>query len=140
MDKVIYTAAATAVGGRESNGKTSDGIINMDLKTPVEMGGPGGGSNPEQLFAAGYSACFNSALNHLARLQRIRLGETQITISIDLYQTESGGFKLGAHIDALVPGVDKETAEKLAHEAHNFCPYSLATKGNIDVEIKVRTE
>lgn len=138
MDKVIYTATATAVGGREGHVKSSDGAIDMELKKPVEMGGPGGGSNPEQLFAAGYSACFNSALNHLARVQRIRLGETQITISVDLYQTESGGFKLGAHIDALVSGVDMETAEKLVHEAHNFCPYSLATKGNIDVELKVR--
>lgn len=139
MEQVVYTATATAVGGREGHVESSDGIINMDLKTPQSMGGPGGGSNPEQLFAAGYAACFNGALNHLARVQRIRTGEVKITVNVDFYKLEDG-FKIGARIDALVPGVDMKTAEKLVDDAHHFCPYSKATRGNIDVKITTRTE
>lgn len=120
--------------------KTSDGILDLDLKAPKEMGGPGGATNPEALFAAGYSACFNGALNLAAKLKRIRVGETQIKMTITLGKDDAGNFRLGALIEATVPGVTQQQAEELVKDAHNICPYSRATRGNIDVEIRAKAE
>ena len=131
----MYVATATAVGGREGHVKSSDGLIDMDLKKPKEMGGPGGATNPEQLFAAGYSACFNSAINHVALLKRIRTGEVSVTVSVGIDKNDSGGFKLSARIDANIPGVTPEVAKELVEQAHTVCPYSNATRGNIEVEL-----
>lgn len=134
---ILYTATATTVGGRDGHVKSSDGIIDMDLITPSVMGGKDGATNPEQLFAAGYSACFNSALNMAARLRRIRTGEVSVTISVSLGKKEAGDLQLGAKIEARVPGVSREVAEELVEQAHTICPYSRATRNNIEVELKV---
>ena len=139
MEK-LYTVSATSLGGRTGHVKTSDGILDLDLKAPKEMGGPGGATNPEALFAAGYSACFNGALNLAAKLKRVRVGETQIKMTITLGKDDSGNFRLGALIEATVPGVTQAQAEELVNDAHNICPYSRATKGNIDVEIRAKAE
>ncbi len=139
MEK-LYTVSATSLGGRTGHVKTSDGILDLDLKAPKEMGGPGGATNPEALFAAGYSACFNGALNLAAKLKRVRVGETQIKMTITLGKDDAGNFRLGALIEATVPGVTQAQAEELVKDAHNICPYSRATKGNIDVEIRAKAE
>lgn len=131
----MYTAVATSVGGRAGHVKSEDGIIDMDLRAPKEMGGPGGAANPELLFAAGYSACFNSALNFVARTKRIRVGETTVTIAASLGKNEEDQFQLAARIDVNVPGVTPEVAEELVKEANAVCPYSRATKGNIEVTL-----
>lgn len=134
MEK-LYTVSATSLGGRNGNVKSEDGILDLALKSPKEMGGPGGATNPEELFAAGYSACFNGALNLAARLKRVRVGETVVKVTVTLGKDDQGNFRLGAVIDAEVPGVTPEVANELVEDAHNICPYSRATRGNIDVEV-----
>ena len=139
MEK-LYTVSATSTGGRNGKVTTSDGILDLELKSPKEMGGPGGATNPEALFAAGYSACFNGALNLAARLKKVRVGETRVKISVTLGKDDRGNFRLGALIEATVPGVDPAKAEELVADAHNICPYSRATRGNIDLEIRAKAE
>ena len=114
----LYSISATATGGRDGHVKSEDGILDVDLKTPGAMGGQGGATNPEELFAAGYAACFNGALNLAARLKRITPSEPR-----------------AARIDANVPGVSQDVARELVEQAHGICPYSRATKGNIEVEL-----
>ena len=133
--EVLYTTSATAVGGRDGHVKSEDGIIDMDLKTPASMGGKGGATNPEELFASGYAACFNGALNLAARLKRVKTGEVSVKVTISLGKNSEGKFQLAARIDANVPEVSAEVAKELAEEAHGICPYSRATMGNIEVEI-----
>lgn len=135
--KPLYTAAATATGGREGHVKSSDGILDLDVRIPREMGGPGGQTNPEQLFAAGYSACFDSALNHVARLKKIKTGTTTVQAEVTIGSTESGGFSLAVKLHAHIPGVTQEVAEELIQSAHQVCPYSNATRNNIPVELSV---
>ncbi len=136
MEK-LYTAVATATGGRDGHVKSSDGIIDLDLHTPKEMGGPGGRySNPEQLFAAGYAACFNGALNLVARLKKHPVKNTSITMEVSFWKGDEG-FNLSAVIKAVVPGVPYDIAKELVEEAHKVCPYSKATRGNIDVKLEV---
>ena len=136
----MYTTTATSIGGRKGHIKSADGIIDMDVRPPKEMGGPGGAANPETLFAAGYSACFNSALGLAARMNRIQTGETKVTISISIGQDDKNeGYMLAAKIEAEIPGVSQDIAEMLVKKAHELCPYSRATRGNIEVELVVKT-
>ncbi|HDR6289165.1 TPA: organic hydroperoxide resistance protein [Bacillus cereus] len=137
---VLYRASATAVGGRHGRVVSSDNVLDLDLKTPKELGGPGGhGTNPEQLFAAGYSACFDSALNLVIRTKGVKgVTATAVTASISILKNEVGkGFKLGADLEVEIEGVDKEIAQELVEAAHEVCPYSNATRGNIEVTLKI---
>ncbi len=137
--KAMYTATAVSVGGRNGHVKSVDGNVDMDVRPPKEMGGPGGAANPEELFAAGYSACFNSALNLAARMHRIKVGETTVTVSISIGQDDKNeGYMLAAKIEAEIPNATEEEAEMLINEAHRLCPYSRATRGNIEVELKIK--
>lgn len=132
----LYSISATATGGRDGHVKSEDGILDVDLKTPGAMGGQGGATNPEELFAAGYAACFNGALNLAARLKRITPSKpVEVKATVTLGKDEQGNFQLAARIDANVPGVSQDVARELVEQAHGICPYSRATKGNIEVEL-----
>lgn len=135
MAKVLYTAQAHVTGGREhGHGKTPGGELEVDLRLPAEMGGPGGGTNPEQLFAVGYAACFEGALNVVARRKKADASDAVIESSVDLIPTGDGGFKLAVQLDVTLPTVtDPEAAKEIVAAAHAVCPYSNATRGNIDV-------
>ena len=136
----IYTASATATGdGRNGHSRSSDGLLDVDLATPVEMGGAGGATNPEQLFAAGYAACFHSALKAVARRQQITIADTAVTADIGLTRTETGGFQLSAALHVELSGIDQQEAEQLVELAHQVCPYSNATRGNIEVVLDTIT-
>jgi osmotically inducible protein OsmC len=136
MAKVLYTAEAQVTGGREGHGRTSDGQLDVDLRLPKEMGGAGGGTNPEQLFAIGYAACFESALGAVARRRHLEAGEVTIDSAVGLLPTGDGGFRLTVTLDVSLPSVDdRPTAADLVRGAHEVCPYSNATRGNIDVEL-----
>ena len=133
----IYTAEATATGGREGRTTSSDGVLDLALAVPKEMGGPGGEkTNPEQLFAAGYSSCFHSALTLVARGQKQRIDGSSVTADVGI-GPEGGGFGLEVELKVAIPGVDRETATALVEKAHEVCPYSKATRGNIDVNLTV---
>jgi lipoyl-dependent peroxiredoxin len=141
MAKILYTARAHVTGGRDGHGRTSDGELEVDLRMPKEMGGSGGGTNPEELFAVGYAACFESALNVVARRSRIDAGEVTIDSAVSLLPTGDGGFKLAVTLDVSLPSVDdREAAAELVRGAHEVCPYSNATRGNIDVELLLSGE
>ena len=136
MAKVLYTAHAHVTGGRDGHGRTADGMLEVDLRRPKEMGGDGGGTNPEELFAVGYAACFESALGVVARRRRLDPGEVAIESAVSLLPTGDGGFKLAVALDVSLPSVDdRETAAQLVREADRVCPYSNATRGNIDVSL-----
>ena len=136
MAKILYTAHATVTGGRDGHGRTTDGELEVDLRRPKEMGGEGGGTNPEGLFAVGYAACFESALGAVARRRQIDAGEVSINSAVSLLPTGDGGFKLEVTLDVSLPVVaDRKTAAELVHGAHLVCPYSNATRGNIDVTL-----
>lgn len=136
--KNLYKTKVTTHGGRNGHTRSEDGILDMELKKPKSLGGEGGDySNPEQLFAAGYSACYGSALEHVAKQHKIDLGDYSVTATIKLGQTESGKLQLSAILDTFIPNVDIETGEKLVNEAHEVCPYSRATRDNIDVTLNL---
>jgi lipoyl-dependent peroxiredoxin len=137
--KALYTASATATGdGRSGHTRSSDGVLDLDLAVPKEMGGPGGHlTNPEQLFAAGYAACFHSALKRVASSQKITLTDTAITVDVGIGPREQGGFGLTVAIEAELPGLDQATAQSLIDAAHQLCPYSNATRGNVDVNLTI---
>jgi osmotically inducible protein OsmC len=137
--RVIYTAEAWVTGGRaEGQGRTSDGALVVSLRPPEEMGGSGGGTNPEQLFAVGYAACFESALGVVARRRRQEAGDVAIDSRVMLLPTENGAFKLAVALAVSLPSVaDLGVAEELVRAAHQVCPYSNATRGNIDVSLSV---
>ncbi|PYY26798.1 organic hydroperoxide resistance protein [Paenibacillus illinoisensis] len=138
IQQKMYETTVKAVGGRNGYVESSSPELRLDVRTPKEMGGAGGeGTNPEQLFAAGYAACFDSALNMVARMQKIKLEGTEVTATVQFGKVEDGGFGIAATLDVLAKGVDKATAEKLVEAAHQACPYSRATRGNIDVELNV---
>ncbi|MGD0030267.1 organic hydroperoxide resistance protein [Paenibacillus illinoisensis] len=138
IQQKMYETTVKAVGGRNGYVESSSPELRLDVRTPKEMGGAGGeGTNPEQLFAAGYAACFDSALNMVARMQKIKLEGTEVTATVHFGKVEDGGFGIAATLDVLAKGVDKATAEKLVEAAHQACPYSRATRGNIDVELNV---
>ncbi len=134
MSKVIYTAEGHVTGGREQgHGRTTDGALEVDLRLP---GSGGGGTNPEQLFAIGYAACFEGALGAVARRQRLELGEVAIDAKVHLRATEDRAFEVAVEMDVALPGVeDAEQAVRIVAAAHEVCPYSRATRGNIDVEL-----
>jgi osmotically inducible protein OsmC len=129
----LYSAHARAVGGRAGHVATSDGILAVDLRAPKELGGPGGATNPEQLFAAGYAACFESAMRHIARQQKLPLTDAAVSSTVELFPTPEGGFRLGVSLAAEVKGLDQAAAEALVARAHEVCPYSNAIRGNVEV-------
>lgn len=140
--EILYTARATTKGGRNGHVASSDGIIDLELRTPKEMGGESGYSNPEQLFAAGYAACFDSAMTLLARRRRLDADDAEITVEVGIGKDPTdGGFRLQADITGTFPaGITGEQAAELMEAAHGFCPYSKAVRGNIEVRLhhKVR--
>jgi osmotically inducible protein OsmC len=135
--KALYTAEAHVTGGRmEGHGRTSDGALDVELRIPAEMGGEGGGTNPEQLFAVGFASCFESALGVVARRQKVEGGDVEIDSKVSLHPTENRGFRLSVELDVTLPSVDDEgQAVDLVRAAHQVCPYSNATRGNIDVKL-----
>jgi osmotically inducible protein OsmC len=136
MTDALYTAHAHAVGGRQGTAKTDDGHLDVALGYPKSMGGNGEGTNPEQLFAAGYAACFLGALGLVARAAGVKLGEHSLDSEVDLIKDDTS-FHIGARLTLNAPELDKAVALDLLHKAHAVCPYSRATRGNIEVELKV---
>ncbi len=135
MAKSLYTARAHVVGGRDQgHGVTSDGALDVQLRTPVEMGGDGGGTNPEQLFAVGYAACFEGALGVVGRRERAELGAVSIDSRVSLITTENRGFNVAVELHVTLAGIDEpDRAVSIVAAAHEVCPYSNATRGNVDV-------
>lgn len=140
LEKVVYRSKATATGGRDGTAKSDDGKLNVKLSVPTDMGGAGGdGTNPEQLFAAGYSACFLGALQLVAGKEKVQLPEgTSITGEVGLGKIP-GGFNIEVDLNVNAPGMDQQQLQALVDKAHGVCPYSNATRGNIDVRFKVTT-
>ena len=139
MAKVLYTAEAEVTGGRmEGHGRTSDGALEVDIRIPEGLGGPGGGTNPEQLFAVGFASCFESALAVVARRAKVEASDAKINSKVNLLPTGKGGFELSVELDVTLPSIeDGEQAVELVEKAHQVCPYSSATRGNIDVALSV---
>jgi Ohr subfamily peroxiredoxin len=132
MAKAIYTAKATVTGGRQlGHGVSDDGALDVQLRPPAD----GGGTNPEQLFAVGYAACFESAMGAVGRREKLEVGDVSIDSSVSLWPTEERGFKLEVELDVSLPQLDADAAEKVVRAAHLVCPYSNATRGNIDVKL-----
>ena len=138
LDKILYTAHATSTGGREGSSKSSDGVLDVKLTTPKELGGNGAiGTNPEQMFAAGYSACFVGAMKHVAMMDKITLpDDTSIKAEVGIGPIPAG-FGIQVAMTITIPGMERAAAEKLVQAAHAVCPYSNATRGNIDVVLTV---
>ena len=133
--KAIYQTRVEVKGGRNGHVKSDDGVIDLDVRMPKEMGGTESGyTNPEQLFAAGFSACFDGALNLVARQERIKVKDTVVAITVGIGEKD-GGFGINAKIEVSIPNIDRAIAEDLMNKAHQVCPYSKATRGNIDVEL-----
>ena len=138
LDKVIYTARAHTTGGREGASRTDDGLLDIKLTPPKAMGGAGTATNPEQLFAAGYSACFMGALKHVASMKKIAVpADASIDAEVDIGPIPAG-FGIAARLSVSLPGLDRAVAEDLVNTAHQVCPYSNATRGNIDVRLITR--
>jgi Ohr subfamily peroxiredoxin len=137
MAKVLYTAEANVTGARANgHGVTSDGVLEVDLRLPTEMGGAGGGTNPEQLFAVGYAACFEGALGVAAARRKAEAGDVSIDSKVALITTEERGFNVAVELHVTLPSVEDEAlAVELVRAAHQVCPYSNATRGNIDVTL-----
>lgn len=137
--KTLYTAHALASGeGRDGNARSNDGKLDVALASPVELGGNGQGTNPEQLFAAGYAACFHSALRLVGRQAKVDLTDSAVAARVHLGSLDDGdGFGLSAELEIALPALDLATAEALVAKAHQVCPYSNATRGNITVDIKI---
>jgi lipoyl-dependent peroxiredoxin len=137
MAKPLYTAEAHVTGGRAGgHGRSSDGELEVDLRLPAQMGGQGGGTNPEELFAIGYAACFEGALGTVARRQRLETGDVAIDSKVTLVTTDDRAFTVAVELDVTLPSVDDaEQAVELVRSAHRVCPYSNATRGNIDVTL-----
>jgi osmotically inducible protein OsmC len=135
--RILYTAEATVTGGRAlGHGRTSDGALEVQLRRPKEMGGEGGGTNPEQLFAVGYAACFESALGVVARREHVETGDVSIRSRVSLLPSEERSYKLAVELDVTLPLIqDLEQAARLVASAHRVCPYSNATRGNIEVRL-----
>lgn len=134
----LYQASATATGGRNGQVKSSDGVLDLEVRMPKELGGTGGAfTNPEQLFAAGYSACFDSALNLVIRMQKVTTGTTSVTAEVAIGKNDAGGFGLSTILKVHIPGVEKDVAQALVEKAHEVCPYSNATRGNMPVTLEI---
>jgi osmotically inducible protein OsmC len=135
---VLYRAVALATGdGRSGHATSEDGILDVDLRIPKELGGPGGATNPEQLFAAGYAACFHSALKVVASREKADVEGSEVSASVGIGANDSGGFGLEVELDVHIPNVSKDEARDLVDKAHQVCPYSNATRGNIEVTLTV---
>ena len=135
--KIVYTAEATAHGGRDGRVASSDGHLDVVVVPPKELGGSGGGTNPEQLFAAGYSACFQGALGLVARREEADITGSTVTAKVGIGPNASDGYGLAVEILVSIPGMDQARARELVEKAHQVCPYSNATRGNIDVTLTV---
>lgn len=136
--KSLYTTGATATGGRNGHVKSENGIIDLQVRYPKALGGANEDyANPEMLFAAGYSACFDSALNLVIKNEKIQTGETSVTAKVSIGQIENGGFGLAVELHANIPSTTMEQAQALMEKAHQVCPYSNATRGNIEVKLTV---
>lgn len=134
----IYTAEALATGaGRNGRTRTSDGYVDLQLAAPQALGGSGDGANPEQLFAAGYAACFHSALQMVARQAKAELGDSSVGAQVGIGPNGDGGFALDVTLEVVIPSLPKEQAKKLAAQAHGVCPYSNAIRGNVNVKVTV---
>jgi lipoyl-dependent peroxiredoxin len=134
--ELLYTAEATATGGRRNGrARSADGELDLRIAPPKEVGGPGGATNPEQLFAAGYAACFDNSLTLIARWEKLPVETTSVTALVGLGKLDNGGFGLDAELRVTVTGVSRDQAEDLVAKAHRLCPYSRATRGNLDVRI-----
>jgi Ohr subfamily peroxiredoxin len=136
--QTLYTTTAHATGdGRNGHVQSDDGIIDAEVRIPREMGGAGGATNPEQLFAAGYAACFHSALRLVAAQQKVDTTGTEVSATVSIGMLDSGGFGLAVELDVSVPAADRATAEAVVAKAHQVCPYSNATRGNVEVTLSV---
>ena len=136
--KKLYTTSVIAKGGRDGHIKSENGILELDVRTPKALGGASDEfTNPEMLFAAGYAACFDSALNLVIKRSKMETGETMVTAKVSIGQTENGGFGLAVELDVNIPGVSLEEAQNLTEQAHQVCPYSNATRNNIEVKLAV---
>jgi osmotically inducible protein OsmC len=139
--KTLYTTKATATGGRNGQVKSENGIVDLEVRHPKALGGANDDfANPEMLFAAGYSACFDSALNLVIKKENIQTGLTTVTANVSIGQNGAGGFSLEAELHATIPGVTIEVAQSLIEKAHQVCPYSNATRGNMPVKLTVSNE
>ena len=137
LSKSLYTARATATGGRAGHAVSDDGLLDVDLRPPKEMGGPGGATNPEQLFAAGYAACFQSALGVAGRREHVDTSNSLVEADVSIGPIDGGGYGLAVALRVTIPGADPAQARALAEAAHQVCPYSNATRGNIEVTLEV---
>ncbi|WP_312076262.1 organic hydroperoxide resistance protein [Chryseobacterium sp.] len=136
--KTIYTTSVTAKGGRNGNVKSENGILDLEVRMPKALGGANDDfTNPEMLFAAGYSACFDSALNLIISKSKIETGETTVNAKVSIGQIENGGYGLAAELEVNIPGVSLEEAQTLTEKAHQICPYSNATRNNMEVKLTV---
>ncbi|WP_192887027.1 organic hydroperoxide resistance protein [Mycobacterium sp. MFM001] len=138
--ELVFTTESTATGGgRDGHVKSSDGRIDLDTRPPKEMGGSGDGTNPEQLFSAGYAACFLGALRLVAGKSNVKLDDaTDVTVQIGFGKDPAGGFGLTGKIVGYLPGLEQKAADDLMHQAHQVCPYSKATRGNVDVDVSAK--
>ena len=138
IEKVLYTAEALSTGeGRNGHVRTTDGRVDLDLAIPTTMGGSGNGANPEELFAAGYAACFHSALQAAARTRKVHLADTTVGGRVHIGPNGNGGYELAVELEVTIPDLPHDQAQDLADAAHQICPYSNATRGNIEVTITV---
>nr|WP_314496468.1 organic hydroperoxide resistance protein [uncultured Chryseobacterium sp.] len=136
--KTLYTTNVTAKGGRNGQVKSENGVLDLEVRMPKGLGGANDDfANPEMLFAAGYAACFDSALNLIIGKSKIETGETSVAAKVSIGQNEDGGFGLAAELDVNIPGVSLEEAQELTEKAHQICPYSNATRNNIEVKLSV---
>lgn len=136
--KTLYTTSVTAQGGRDGHIKSENGVLQLDVRMPKALGGASDDfTNPEMLFAAGYSACFDSALNLVIKKTKKETGETSVNAKVSIGQIENGGFGLAVELDVNIPGFSLEEAQSLVEQAHQICPYSNATRNNIEVQIAV---
>lgn len=134
----LYSTTAHATGdGRNGHVSSDDGIIDLDVRMPTSLGGPGGATNPEQLFAAGYSACFHSALRLVAKGAGVDITDSAVSATVHLGTTDAGGFGIGVELDVSLPNASADEARKVVEQAHQVCPYSNATRDNIDVKLNV---
>jgi osmotically inducible protein OsmC len=136
--RAIYTTTANATGdGRNGHVATDDGLLGTDVRVPKEMGGQGGATNPEQLFAAGYAACFHSALKLVAGGEKLDVTGTEVSATVSIGVLDTGGFGLAVELDVHAPALDADQAMALVEKAHDVCPYSNATRGNVEVTLRV---
>ena len=135
--QVLYSTEATAWGGREGRAATTDGLLDIQLAVPKELGGPGGATNPEQLFAAGYAACFHSALKFVGMREKVDLSESAVTAHVGLGMNDAGGFNIEVELEAEAPSIERGALEDLVAKAHAVCPYSNATRSGCKVTITI---